>query len=295
MIKYEIVEHLATIKDWGLTTLELNIVKWGDNQEKYDLRRWERNIPGRGITLTKEDMEKLFWAINDELDLIELIEDGPQDTPSKKEIVSIESEKPVETYGEIDFRSFFVHGDGNCYIKGHDDQEDVIAVIDLLRNDMTIEKVEIPAVFCLKCNAYYISEDDYLRVASRGRLMCQLMSDDEYEEYKASLSDFEHLNPESKLKSLGYTVNSKDNYSDKYRQQILSFAIESGVVTQKEAIKHLSFLIHLFESNSNNRQAIAKWHRDRDFLTNYKSSGKRRVGSKRIVIDPENFWELPFN
>lgn len=37
---------------------ELNLVKWGDNDPKYDLRPWneDRSKMGKGITLTKEEL-----------------------------------------------------------------------------------------------------------------------------------------------------------------------------------------------------------------------------------------------
>ena len=35
-------------KKWSTTSLELNIVKWGDNPEKYDLRRWKIILLGNG-------------------------------------------------------------------------------------------------------------------------------------------------------------------------------------------------------------------------------------------------------
>lgn len=37
---------------------ELNLVKWGENDPKYDLRPWneDRSKMGKGITLTKEEL-----------------------------------------------------------------------------------------------------------------------------------------------------------------------------------------------------------------------------------------------
>lgn len=46
-MEYTIIRHISTIKKWSTTSLELNIVKWGDNPEKYDLRRWKNNTPGK--------------------------------------------------------------------------------------------------------------------------------------------------------------------------------------------------------------------------------------------------------
>ena len=65
-IKYEIVEKIAVLsttdKGWSK---ELNLVSWNDREPKYDLRDWneEHNKMGKGVTLTKEELEKLNQAI----------------------------------------------------------------------------------------------------------------------------------------------------------------------------------------------------------------------------------------
>lgn len=284
MLKYTIVRHIATIKEWSTTRLELNIVKWGNNPEKYDLRRWEDNSPGKGLTLTEEDLEELFNVIGDELDLFE-VEGEDED---KYELPYISS-RPTDLYEdepkqqEIDFRNFFVHGNGRCNKPEHYDQEDVIAVLQVLKSDMSIEEVEIEASFCQKCNAYYISESDYLAIKRKGRLLCQLMSDEEYKKYRQEM-EFGELKPQSILNMIGYTVNSQDNYPDKYRQQILSFAIDSGIITKKEAIGYLSFFIRLNEGHPNFTEAISKWHRDRNYLTGYVPGSMRKVNGKIIIL-----------
>ena len=280
MLKYTIVRRIATIKEWSTTTLELNIVKWGNNPEKYDLRRWEGDTPGKGLTLTEEDLEELFNVIGDELDLFENEdeEDGPPYISSQTTDIFYEPKQE-----EIDYRNFFVHGNGRCTKPDHYDQENVIAVLQVLKNDMSIEEVEIEASFCQKCNAYYISESDYLAVKRKGRLLCQLMSDEEYKKYKQEM-EFGELKPQSILNMIGYTVNSQDDYPDKYRQQILSFAIDSGIITKKDAIGYLSFFIRLNEGHPNFTEAISKWHRDRNFLTGYVPGSMRKVNGKIIVL-----------
>lgn len=288
MIKFDIVRRIATIKEWGYTTLELNVVKWGDNEEKYDLRRWEGNTPGRGITLTSEDLEELFNVIGDELDLFEVDEeDGGHELPYlNSSPTDLFDAKPKQE--EIDYRNFFIHGDGKCTKPDHNDQEKVIALLQVLKSDMTIEDVEIKATFCPKCYAYYISENDYLAVSRKGRLLCQLMSDEEYKIYKRDM-EFGDLKPQSILNMIGYTVNSKDNYPDKYRQQILSFAIDSKIISKKDAIGYLSFFIKLNEGHPNFSEAISKWHRDRNFLTGYVPGSMRKINGKILILPNHNF------
>lgn len=66
-IKYEIVEKIAVLstteKGWSK---ELNLVSWNEREAKYDLRDWneEHDKMGKGITLNKEEVEKLKEALN---------------------------------------------------------------------------------------------------------------------------------------------------------------------------------------------------------------------------------------
>ena len=61
-IKYEIVEEIGilseTAKGWRK---ELNKISWNGAAPKYDIRDWapDNEKMGKGITLTKEEAEKL--------------------------------------------------------------------------------------------------------------------------------------------------------------------------------------------------------------------------------------------
>lgn len=61
-IKYDIVEEIGILsentKGWRK---ELNLISWNDAAPKYDIRDWapEHEKMGKGITLTKEEAERL--------------------------------------------------------------------------------------------------------------------------------------------------------------------------------------------------------------------------------------------
>lgn len=63
---YEIKKEIAVLsenaKGW---TKELNYISWNDKEPKYDLRDWapDHEKMGKGITLTKEEAEKLLEAL----------------------------------------------------------------------------------------------------------------------------------------------------------------------------------------------------------------------------------------
>lgn len=50
----------------GGWNLELNLVSWGGRPAKYDLRSWspDHQKMGKGITLTKEELESLKNLLN---------------------------------------------------------------------------------------------------------------------------------------------------------------------------------------------------------------------------------------
>lgn len=61
-IKYDIIEEIGVIsenaKGWRK---ELNLISWNGAAPKYDIRDWapEHKKMGKGITLTKEEVEAL--------------------------------------------------------------------------------------------------------------------------------------------------------------------------------------------------------------------------------------------
>lgn len=62
---FEIVKHVAVLSTRGKWNLELNIVKWRDNEPKLDIRTWNEDHTkcGKGITLTKEEAKALIEGL----------------------------------------------------------------------------------------------------------------------------------------------------------------------------------------------------------------------------------------
>ena len=66
-IKFEITEHIAILsespKGW---TKELNLISWNGREPKYDIRDWAPNHEkmGKGVTVSKEELEKLKEVLN---------------------------------------------------------------------------------------------------------------------------------------------------------------------------------------------------------------------------------------
>lgn len=66
---YEIEKQIATLNDDGKLSTELNIIRFGSNEPKYDLRRWRRFRSGekkmqKGVTMTAEELARLRDVLN---------------------------------------------------------------------------------------------------------------------------------------------------------------------------------------------------------------------------------------
>ncbi len=68
-IKFEIRQEIGVLsesaKGWRK---ELNLVSWNDAEPKYDLRDWApgHEKMGKGVTMTKEELERLKELLNRE-------------------------------------------------------------------------------------------------------------------------------------------------------------------------------------------------------------------------------------
>lgn len=65
---YEITEHIATLKEAGYRTKELNLISYSGAKPKYDLRVWmhldEGTKMGKGITLEADELRGLRDVLN---------------------------------------------------------------------------------------------------------------------------------------------------------------------------------------------------------------------------------------
>lgn len=65
-VDFKIVEYLGVLSEKSTGwKKELNLVKWGDNEPKFDVREWSEDHTkmGKGIVLTEEELLKLYQII----------------------------------------------------------------------------------------------------------------------------------------------------------------------------------------------------------------------------------------
>ncbi len=69
-IKFEVKRKIGSLSNNSqVWNKELNLISWNDREPIYDLRLWkvDSEEPGKGITLTKEELKELVMIIKDEL------------------------------------------------------------------------------------------------------------------------------------------------------------------------------------------------------------------------------------
>lgn len=71
-IKFTIEKPLArlTLNPAIKTAKEVNLVRWGEEgKEIYvDIRKWKDGVPGKGISLTREEAYRLYLVLGKELE-----------------------------------------------------------------------------------------------------------------------------------------------------------------------------------------------------------------------------------
>lgn len=68
-LKFEIIKDFGAFGE-GKWQKHLTLIKWGDNEPKYDIRAWNEDMTkmSKGITLDNSDLFDLMSLIEDVLD-----------------------------------------------------------------------------------------------------------------------------------------------------------------------------------------------------------------------------------
>lgn len=67
-VKYDIIKEIGIISEKRTISFEFNIISWSGDDPKYDIRRWNKNGPLKGITLSTEEAEILLELLKQELE-----------------------------------------------------------------------------------------------------------------------------------------------------------------------------------------------------------------------------------
>ena len=106
-----------------------------------------------------------------------------------------------------------------------------------------------PYYYCTNCQCKYILDNDYTELAKQGAVMIQAVGN----------SPAEY----SKLRSMGYTVNKKDNLSDNQRREILRTIYLNNIMTKEEILNYLNLFIW---KSARMKDAVEKWQADIEYI-----------------------------
>lgn len=259
---YKIIEHIATLSESSEESKQLNIVSWNHGKPKYDLRRWlSDGKPGKGVTLSEEELEKLGQAIFSQ-------------TQKANEGEKVKRE-------EVCLQNYVVIGNRKlCAHKNHD-METIIAVVDCVNKLGEITKIEVPAMYCANCDLYFISEYDFKILKAKAghkTFLCQIIEEEIYLKNPSGM--LYDLKEQGIIYKYGY--NLSDGLSTDQRREILKRLVDGEVQSSMQIANHLAFLMNQHKNQKQFETAIATWDADRRYILNYKAD-KKKVGAKSIT------------
>ena len=266
-MNYKKIKNIVTIDRPGGRTLELNIIKWFDRPESYDLRLWDGDTPLKGVSFSEDEWIEILEA-DERYDYEEYDEEDDDQDEVDDDIIE----------EELDYKDFFIHSDEQYC--NHRCRPIIAMVHQYYRGNVRL--ISFNANYCPICGVYYITENTFYRITREGRVLCQLLSREEYKEYKKQ-EEYGELKPQSVLNMIGYNVNAKSDLSEDTRRTVLKYAIDEGVVTKKRVISYLEYFIRLNRNVRNNKNAVEKWADDLDWVQRYSSNGKRIVGVRKMI------------
>ena len=92
---------------------------------------------------------------------------------------------------------------------------------------------------------------------------------------------FDDLNAESILKEVGYSVNEKDGFSPRARQELLADIVDLQILSVSNVVSYLDWFIRS-HPNPKDTNARYKWNEDKTFIQNYKVNPERFFIAKNI-------------
>lgn len=161
--------------------------------------------------------------------------------------------------------------------------EEVCAVFYVVKYNDEIIEVCAPAFHKVETNEYFIFEEDFGGIERYGTPLCRRLDYDVYVKQGEANNDYSYLAKESLIHSLGYNVDAKNDLSAAQRQRILEYAICEGFFVKEQLLSFLSWLASRGRNNNGLQEAVAKWDEDRQWVSQYQLSNKKRYIPNVII------------
>ena len=185
----------------------------------------------------------------------------------------------------IAFKDFVVRRSVfKCKNAGHRLQN-ITGIVKIMNHKGEIEDAHIPAGYCPDCDRYFIMENTYQALKSKGVILCRVSDEKSYLNSNGDYAfDSSNMAQKSILKQCGYSVSENSYLTSDNRKKLLCMIIDNGILRSSEVISYLDWFIRMRDGQYNLRNAIEKWRSDLDFIREkyseswdeYRVSGIRR-------------------
>lgn len=141
---------------------------------------------------------------------------------------------------------------------------DVIAKIQVMKDDGEVVWNYLHAGYCKECNEYIVLNADFELL--EGTPMCEVYEIIRGVKTSKCTKAYSNSDSESIIHAMGYNVNINDNLSATTRRTILLNIVEKGVLTQEEVLSYLDSLIQRGSGDPKYVNAVSKWRSDREYV-----------------------------
>lgn len=143
---------------------------------------------------------------------------------------------------------------------------DSYAISKVVNKKGIIQEVKIPAAYCEECGQYIVLKSDFEKAKNEGVLLCMV---ENYTQKFLHRHNNYSVGNESRIHQLGYNVIQSYGYTDIQRQVILANIIENTNISQQEILSIIDINIARHKTRNNYANAVEKWSKDREFVSNY--------------------------
>lgn len=101
-VKRDLIEHIFDVDKDNGQTIQLNIMKWGRNSQKYDLRIWNEEKPLKGFNLSDQELKRLVVEIEKKYGKKENAEPKVKEQFQVEEVKEIDLKSILEKFPECE-------------------------------------------------------------------------------------------------------------------------------------------------------------------------------------------------
>ncbi len=143
-------------------------------------------------------------------------------------------------------------------------------------NMMNESPARINVFHCLDCNKYFVNYDALQGYISKGVYPAL--------NYKLEENTFDRLKSVSKLMMYGYNVRQGE-LTESERRRILKLLVDTAIMSKRDIINDLQFLIGYNGKKSGNEGAKRRWQSDLQFISQYTCNNTKKIKARFVLKD----------